>query len=154
MSSSIVFASSHWSTTISHERSSSSLGDVHGILDQSALACTPFYVFPYCKHHILQDTRPHWPRIQHHPNHQSSQSQGQQCWSSHSKVVLVCNACPQCWRQPKLPDHRFCSVACGQSAARSAPELKYLPPHHELSIKGMYRRLSIGIRNLTLRFSL
>ncbi|KAF8551070.1 hypothetical protein OG21DRAFT_1478285 [Imleria badia] len=40
-----------------------------------------------------------------------------------------------CLRQPKVPDHRFCSLACGQSAARSAPELKYLLPHHELSIK-------------------
>ncbi|KAN0078125.1 hypothetical protein V8E55_010182 [Tylopilus felleus] len=66
-------------------------------------------------------------------SHQLLHFHDQQHSSPRSTLVLVLNACPQCQRRPKLPDHRFCSIACSQSAARSAPELKHLiPPHDRL----------------------
>ncbi|KAG6372556.1 hypothetical protein JVT61DRAFT_7666 [Boletus reticuloceps] len=91
----------------------------------------PFYVLPPCPHIVFQDARRYWLYpVNHHPSHPPNQQHA----LSRSMLTMPSNACPQCQRQPKHPDYRFCSVACGQSAARSAPELKYLYPHHELSV--------------------
>lgn len=111
--------SSRGPNTISLRQPSQSPADVH--TPQNTLPWSPIYLFQSCQH-AFQDGRPYWPH--HHPS-----------LSSRSGLVPVWNVCPHCQRRPKHPDHRFCSVACGQSAARSAPELKYLPPNHELFIK-------------------
>lgn len=107
---------------------------------QLPLTWTSSHVLPSWQYSI-QDAQLYC--IHHSANHHSSHAQ--QHPPSCSKLVLISNACPQCQRQPKLPDHRFCSVACGQFAARSAPELKCLPSHHEMFVKGIYCGFSMVI---------
>ncbi|KAI9463863.1 hypothetical protein HD554DRAFT_2026792 [Boletus coccyginus] len=116
-----------------------SLAQAHTIpLAQITRGRTPVHVLTSCQHSAFQDARPYGPYIYRHPVDQRSPLTPKPYEGQHSspcfQLVVVLNACPQCQRHPKLPDHRFCSVACRQSAARSAPELKYLHPHHELFI--------------------
>lgn len=140
MPSSVGFAPSQWSNPFSRRRPSRSLIDAQRSPGPpTVLAWPSIHVCPSCQY-AFQDSRPHWSCISHHlSNYHPSHAYGrQQHPSSRSGLVAPWNACPHCWRQPKLPDHRFCSIACGQSAARSAPQLKYLPPFHELFVMSMY----------------
>ncbi|KAH0835576.1 hypothetical protein J3R83DRAFT_9301 [Lanmaoa asiatica] len=136
MPSSTVSASSHWSISTSRMRPSQPLSHAYRIPPAGiAQAWSPIHVPPSYQH-SFQDARPYWPCIHlYFSSCHPFQSRDQQHPPSRSALVLASNACPQCWRFPKLPDHRFCSIACGRFAARSAPELKYLPPRHKLSIK-------------------
>ncbi|KAG9312511.1 hypothetical protein JVU11DRAFT_6904 [Chiua virens] len=121
MSPSIVIASSQSSITVNPRRSPSSVTHSRGLpISQLALAWSPVYLLPPVEPYVLQDSRAHWSCIRH-PSFapRSPQSQGQLPPPSN----------------PTDPHHLFCSITCSQYAALFAPQLKYLPPHHELSIR-------------------
>lgn len=131
MSFSTVSTSPQGTATVSRSRLGWLLAHSRRIpLAEVAQAWAPLNMFPYSQLVTLQDARLYWPCIHH--------SAGQQYSPSVFRLIMVSNACPQCQRQPKLLEHRFCSVACNQSAAFFAPELKYLPLHHERFMMSMY----------------